>query len=277
MSDPYYVYFENVEARTDADFFSKIAKWLISKDFKFSSFWVGGDEVDANLEEAVKKLPKGGSIWFVHNENDIHLDYLGRVSLHCHPTNFKDSAFTDLFIDTVKKLYFELMAERVYGVFPSYLTASYQKVVKRKDYVSWISIFSPETVKKIGKEKLMHIQTKKPESFKGEFKAYRTESLQDGSFLLVLTQNPRDSSIQFQENVSEVLFGKPAQQKEKKPKQEIEERTETIEILNDILHLSKEGLSNKKILEELTKKWGPEMLNEVFSKTKKSEKEKENE
>lgn len=211
MSEDYYVYFENPKTRIDAVFLKGITDWIISKDFRYSSFWVAGDEIAASLDEAVERLAQGGSsnITFLYDQNNLDLCHNGSITLVSHPANFRDSPFVDLFIDVVKKMYFELKAERAYGTLALYsYSAKAQEAIKRPDNISWINIFNPDMVKAIGKEKLMRVQARIENPLKkNEFiRAYRAETLRDGSFLLVLTSYPLDASGAMCERLSQMLY-----------------------------------------------------------------------
>lgn len=210
MSDDYYVYFENPKEKINMSFVGKVIRWLLSRDCKFLSFWVEGDEVKATLEEAVERLSNRGSISFLYGQNNgISLQHYGGLTLVCHPVNFTDNRpFTDFFIDVVKKMYFELKAERAYGTLALYsYAAKDQDAIQRRDHISWINIFGPETVSQIGLEKLARVKDRIENPLNNTFvKSYKAELLHDGSFLLVLTASPREASYQMREKLRQVLF-----------------------------------------------------------------------
>ncbi len=210
MSDPYYVYFENAKAKIDKDFFAKVAKWLLARDCKYLSFWVKGDEVKASLDEAVERLSQGGRISFLHGRNSgLSLDYQSQLTLVSEPVNFGNNpSFTDFFINTATHLYSELKADRAYGTLAVYsYSAEMQDEIERPDFVSWLNIFNPDIVKAIGKEKLTRVSSSINDPLKNEvIKAYKAETLRDGSFLLVLTRYPFDTSMAMQRELRKVLY-----------------------------------------------------------------------
>ncbi len=196
MSENYWICFENAKNKIDKDFFLRIGEWLTSKNFKYASLWVAGYESKVPLEEAVTRMPEGGNIMcFVRGQNGLSLHYLNDIILSSHPANFSDGSLIDTFVEVVKKLYLELKVKKVYSGWPSYvLSDATKESMKRDDHISWINIFSPETVKKVGKEKLKSVE------------AYRAEELEDGSFLLVLGKSPLDVSRERLDEVKRRLF-----------------------------------------------------------------------
>lgn len=197
MSNNYYLHFKNAKTKNNVEFFERISKWFIKKDFKYLSFWIAGNEIPISFDDAIRKLPEGGRISFKVGDNDLSLDYFNEITLVTHPVNFeKNNFFTDLLIETMAYFYLELKADKAYGAIMDY-TSTYEEenALYFEHYVSCFNIFNPEVVKKINKNNLKHVN------------AYRIEYLNDGSLLLVLSKNPRNVSGEDARKVRRLLFG----------------------------------------------------------------------
>lgn len=193
MSHYYRINFYKPKKLIDEKAISDIVKWLNSLGCRYTEFWSdkAANSFQIPLEEALRKILDGGALRFIYKRNDFALSFRGELSISVDMANFSlNRRFADFVVKLAKELYYELQPERVVGEY------DWEFEYEVSNHVSWINIFGPAVVKKIGKAKLLSAPV------------YKASELRDGGImLLIVPSNPMEASEEMREKVRKHIFG----------------------------------------------------------------------